>query len=378
MARFALRLRSIIAAALLATAMPCDASPGSATDDGLSLYMQGRDQEALRILENAERRGELTSVRRLALADLYFMSGRSTKATTALEAAARDTVANPEFAIWFSWIDFASGRAARGSRALSRMLQTDTDDPILRGRTQLSLAWQLLLRGRTAEAAGVLDGFEPENDFAEMRDQATLLKGQALLWAGRLDEAERMLEAVDAQSLRPDAARDLAWIHFQRGESELAATELRAVIDGGDTGRSPLRASWARALRFGPQTLKRAWSAAYRKRPRGQDPTLFLTTLTDRDAARDAEELVAAIETGGIEDGIVSRSSPLSRSATARPDSSATLRAASGGDGDVRPARVPKTSWLLVLCCSLAAFALVVHRRPTRPTKRSRKAHGLD
>jgi hypothetical protein len=288
--------------------------------------------------------GTLAPLHRLALVDLYFMSGRVTKAAAALAAIDSGAAPGPEMLLWGSWMDFSAGRAGRARRTLMALRQRYADDAIVRARTQLTLAWQSLLRGQPAEAAVALGEIDGGGDLPGMPDHVQLLKAQSLMWAGDLDTAARELAAVETPSLLGDAARDLAWIRFRR-----------------DTGESTLRVPWTQVLRLGPRVLRRAWQHAYRERPRGQDPTVFLSTLADRNAARDAEALIAAIEGDGLEDPVRMRGSAATTVRTR------TLPPPPATDARFRAEPTPGLAWLLGLGgCAALAVLLWVDRRSSR------------
>jgi tetratricopeptide (TPR) repeat protein len=274
--------------AALALAGPASAS----TIDGLRLYMQRHDDEGLAALARAQRAGGLEILGRLALADLYFMGGDRPQARRTLATLADDGFAPAEATVWLAWIDFAGGRRAQAARRLLTLAGGDAD----RVHALWSLGWQQLLDGRPSEAAQTFESLRSGDVPAEVAVQVPLLLGQSLLWAGRWDEAAAALARVEAGSLRGDAERDVAWIHYRQGDVERGRVELETLAARGDPGPSRLRVPWPSVLRHGPRRLARAWLDAYKKRPRGQDPSQFVLTLADRDAAADARAMLSAIE----------------------------------------------------------------------------------
>lgn len=283
-----------VAPALAPSGVPAQSDSARA---GLAFYLQGRDREALTALEAARRSGELPVLVRLALSDLYFVTGQPAKTRRELEALASETWAPADLPIWIAWLDFTAGRGARAGEALAQL--DASEDRSLASRAAFSLGWQLLLRGHLHEAATALAVVEPNAEDPPLTEAARLLRGQALMWSGRCAEAEPILQSVTASNLRPDAARDRAWCHYTTSDKEAARVELEEVVDAGDAGaRSRLRVPWPVVMHRGPGAIRQHWIAAYRTRPRGQDPIAFAVASVDRDAAADARALLAVLDDG--------------------------------------------------------------------------------
>ena len=258
--------------------------------NGLQLYMARHDRAAIVALEAQRQSGVESRLSRLALADLYFSTRRLSQARHELERLAEDDPFD-DIALWLGWIDFAAGHDSEAEHMLTSAIATGESHELV-AKAVLTLGWQLLLRGRAAAAADIFAIGANADTLPAIDEQMRFLRGQALMFAGKYLEAERVLATVRSETLSADAARDIAWCRYAQGDIASAREALEAVADVEDRGRSPIRLAWPAVLTRGPRSLAQRWETLYRKRARGQDPTAFLLTLADRDAAADARAML--------------------------------------------------------------------------------------
>jgi thioredoxin-like negative regulator of GroEL len=338
--------------------------------EGLQLYFERRDQAAITMLEAQSRQGVASRFTRMALADLYFSAGRFTRARQELARLSEEGPLD-DFTLWLAWIDFAMGRAADAQRSLADVIATAESHEFV-SRAVLTLGWQLLLRGRAAEAADVFAAPGTSETLPVVEDQLRLLRGQALMFAGDVGDAEQALATVTGASLRADAARDIAWCRYTRGERDAAREALEAIADSEDAGASPLRVAWPSVLRHGPRLLGRRWETLYRERTRGQDPTTFLLTLADRNAAADARAMLRAFFLDETAAADVASADPAHRLSPHRqnrhPDPVAD-------QGQQRPTRPRISSWTAVhgILLFLVAIVLLIGARARSARRRTAK-----
>lgn len=344
------------------------ASVGAADEsapNGLALYFARQDSAAIAAL--AAEAPPLPIARTLALADLYFMNGRTGAARrTLLDALEREPL--DDLAIWLAWMELADRRAHDAGRILADIAATGTESSA--PRAAFSLAWQLWLGGDTRAAAEAFARVSAEPTLPQLADAAQLLRGEALMLAHDYERAEDALRRVGTASLVGDAARDLAWIRFRRGEVAAARADLDALAARGDhAGTARLDVPWPHVLRHGPHALAKRWQRGYRDRPRGQDPTVFLLDVADRDASVDADAMLRAFFPSEAGDGGGRDGASVGRRSTAAvpaADGSAPARvdATRPGRDSLRTSagRRFRLTALLALLALLAAL-VVAHRR---------------
>jgi hypothetical protein len=279
-----------ITTVLLSMSIP----PRSAADDidaraGIALYFARHDDAAIAALSRAENDAPLAPM--LALADLYFMNGRTPDARRLLLRVIRDHPMD-DAAIWLAWMEFAAHHVGDAEGILADVATSGDDSSA--ARAGLSLAWQRWLRGDDRAAATAFARVTADPAIPLLAEQARLLQGEALLLAHDYAAAEDVLLAVTAPSLTTDAARDLAWIRYRRGDEAGARADLEALAGRDDSGGDGLGVAWPVVLTHGIRPLARRWQHAYRERPRGQDPTVFLLGVADRDASADARDMLHA------------------------------------------------------------------------------------
>ncbi len=279
-----------VSVAMLVLVEMIDASRLEAVDptSGIALYFGREDEAAIAALAPGQASAALPI--RLALADLYFMNGQMPRARRILlDVLQKDPL--DDIAIWLAWMEFAAGHTRDSERVLTDMIATaETESGSARGR--LSLGWQYLLAGDGRAAAGAFGRVGEDPSTPLLGEASRLLRGEALLLAHDYDGAEAALRSVTANSLLADAARDLAWLRFRRGDVEHARADLEALAAREDEGSSALGVAWVTILKHGPRALGRRWQRAYRERPRGQDPTVFLMNVSNRDAGADARDML--------------------------------------------------------------------------------------
>ncbi len=268
----------------IVTTAAADSDIGSS---GIALYFARHDAAAIAALASSNTTASLPST--LALADLYFMNGRMPEARRILLEVLRDHQID-DVAIWLAWMELAAHRPRDAERILADIVATGNDSAS--ARAGLSLGWQRLLRGDYRAAADAFERVATDPAIPALGEEAGLLRGEALLFAHDDAGARDVLERVTATSLVADAARDLAWLRYRHGDALGARAELDALGAREDTGGAGVGVAWPLVLTHGVHALSRRWQRAYRERPRGQDPTVFLLAVGDRNASADARDML--------------------------------------------------------------------------------------
>jgi tetratricopeptide (TPR) repeat protein len=187
---------------------------------------RGREQAGYAELVTALLLDPLDAETLTALGRLHLAAGRTAQAVAALERALALEAGNSEALHALGNALVRAGRTAEGQQRLEESVRRqaeDVEDQRSR-RTAAMLTVQAEILASRGEHDAAIDLFKQA--IAIRRDSVgTLQVSDALINAGRLDEAAAVLQAAIALNARPETRRRLAEVYAALGRAEESARE---------------------------------------------------------------------------------------------------------------------------------------------------------
>ena len=197
------------------------------------LALRSNPLDALLIAEEALNDDPTNESAHLLLADAALAAGLPKTAILSLEIAFKNKPKNRDLAVQLADALSAVGDRSRAEKILRDLLSDDPHDPILNEKLKN------LLANRTMDEGGyekLADGTGSYRDILKNRDEAVVLEQEhrtvkdADVAAGLIAQYEMRL-AKEPRDLK--LRRDIADLHLQRGDFDLAIKWLTSIIEVG-------------------------------------------------------------------------------------------------------------------------------------------------
>ena len=196
---------------------------------GRAYIEQGREETGYAELVTALLLDPLDADTLTALGQLHLAAGRTPQALTALERALALDAGNSQALNALGNALIRAGRTDEGQRRLEESVRRqaqDVEDQRSR-RTAAMLTVQAEVHMSRGEYDAAIDVWK--QSLTIRRDSVGSLQvADALIKAGRLDEAAAVLQAASAVNARPETHRRLAEVYTALGRSEESARERQA------------------------------------------------------------------------------------------------------------------------------------------------------
>jgi superkiller protein 3 len=199
---------------------------------GKALVDQGREETGYAELVTALLLDPLDAETLTALGRLHLAAGRIAQAVAALERALALETGNSEALHALGNALIGAGRTVEGQQRLEESVRRqaeDVEDQRSR-RTAAMLAVQAEIHVSRGEYDAAIDSYKQA--LMIRRDSVgTLRVSDALIRAGRLEEAAAVLQAAIPSNARPDTHRRLAEVYAALGRTEESAREHRTYME---------------------------------------------------------------------------------------------------------------------------------------------------
>ena len=196
---------------------------------GRAYVEQGREETGYAELVTALLLDPLDAETLTALGQLHLAAGRTAQALAALERALALDAGNSQALNALGNALIRAGRTDEGQRRLEESVRRqaqDVEDQRSR-RTAAMLTVQAEVHMSRGEYDAAIDVWKQA--LTIRRDSVGSLQvADALIKAGRLDEAAAVLQAASAVNARPETHRRLAEVYTALGRSEESARERQA------------------------------------------------------------------------------------------------------------------------------------------------------
>jgi tetratricopeptide (TPR) repeat protein len=199
---------------------------------GRALVDQGREDAGYAELVTALLLDPLDAETLTALGQLHLAAGRIAQAVAALERALALAPGSSETLHALGSGLVRAGRTAEGQQHLEESVRRQAQDVEEQRsrRTAAMLAVQAEIHASKGEYDAAIDAWTQAN--AIRRDSVGHLQmADALIRAGRLDEAASVLQAAVSSNARPETHRRLAEVYAAMGRTDDAARERRTYTE---------------------------------------------------------------------------------------------------------------------------------------------------